>query len=60
MALTFSRIYLLLLGHPWSLIQEKISSKVSESIPVVIILFLYRCIDRFVDYKRYDSNVDLL
>ena len=38
-ALTFSCIYLLVLGHPWSLIQEKITSKVSESIQVVLILF---------------------
>ncbi len=38
-ALTFSCIYLLVLGHPWSLIQDKITAKVGESIPVVMILF---------------------
>ena len=38
-ALTFSCVYLLVLGHPWSLIQEKITAKVAESIPVVMILF---------------------
>jgi len=38
-ALTFSSTYLIFLGYSWDIIQENITKKVGESVPVLLILF---------------------
>ncbi len=39
LAITFSSLYLIYLGYSWDTIQSHITSKVGESVPVLLILF---------------------